>query len=139
MGEVEEEESMKAEKEEMLMQHSTALNILNLVILCTTAVLCRMIIVGLVVRGLYFYTSCATSMHLISNLSYLIITAHQRGYTALLRAARHGHAKIATLLLEMGANSDYARKVSYCVCIEIVLEDEMGIFGGSHMFILLHC
>lgn len=60
---------------------------------------------------------------------------HQRGYTALLRAARHGHAKIATLLLDMGASSDYARKVSYFACmdhvvdinIEIVLDDEISI------------
>lgn len=71
----------------------------------------------------YTFTSYATSMHLIGNLSYLSLTTHQRGYTALLRAARHGHAKVATLLLELGANTDYARKVSYYGCIECVVDD----------------
>lgn len=53
-------------------------------------------------------------------MTYLDVL-YQDDWTALMLAARYGHAGIVTLLLDRGASIDLAQKVKYALSASIVL------------------
>lgn len=69
-----------------------------------------------------FHTRIRTCTHYsIYGLSYTRISAHQNAFVI---AAQEGNLQIVQMLIDRGAEVDTPDKVSYCDCVEHVIDDE---------------